>query len=84
MTDATDITHQLGVATAKLAPPAVVTLYAALEHGLPLVISFLTLVYLAYQIAHGFWTWRNEWLRKREIDQQMQGRVAGYNEKAPK
>lgn len=75
---------QLGAAAVKSAPPVLVTLYAAVSKGLPLVISFLTLVYLAYQISHGLWTWRNEWLRKRDIDRQLSGPVAEYKPRIPK
>lgn len=60
------LVQQLGVGAAKLTPPAIVTLYAALSQGLPLVVSFLTLVYLAYQIGHGVWAWRNQIQDRRE------------------
>lgn len=84
VTQPSELPQQIAVGAVKLTPPAAVSAYAALSNGLPFVISLLTLAYLAFQIAHGLWTWRNEWVRKREIDQQMKGRVAGYKEKAPK
>lgn len=79
-----DIVHQVGVSAAKVAPPIVVTIYSLVSKGLPFVISVLTLAYLSFQIAHLLWSWRNEWVRKREIAELLKGRIAPYQEKAPK
>lgn len=39
------------------APPVGVTTYALLTKGLPLIISLLTLIYLALRIAKFVWDW---------------------------
>lgn len=56
---------QAAAAAAKVSPPMVVTVYALLSKGLPVVVGFLTLAYLSVQISHLLWVWRGEWLARR-------------------
>lgn len=70
--------EQVSSQAVKIAPPAVVSLYAAVSKGLPFVISFLTLVYLSIQIAHLLWKWGTEIQRKRDVDRALRGRPADY------
>lgn len=65
MADA-NLVSQATLSAAKVAPPMVVTLYAAVSKGLPFVISILTLAYLSFQIAHLLWVWMGEWQARRE------------------
>lgn len=60
-----NLISQLGTDAAKLAPPAVVSAYAMVSQGLPVIVGFLTLIYLAVQIGHLLWVWAGEMQAKR-------------------
>lgn len=74
-----DIARDVGAAAMKAAPPLAVWSLTANDW-----LALAAIAYTILQAAHLIWKWRREVRRQAEIDRIMQGRVADYNEKAPK
>lgn len=55
------ITHDLGAAGFKLAPPVTAAAFTMNEW-----VAIATVLYIVLQAAHLAWKWRGEWLARRK------------------